>query len=90
MATALTSTLIAMYLGTRPGIGVNSGYPAPTSVFQGTVSELAVGDYLVGSRQLVVATGATTGGVRALTLRRSNASDTIVNWVATSNIRFAR
>jgi hypothetical protein len=76
-----------MYLTTRPGYQVT-----PTAVYDGLVSELAVGDWLVGSRQKVVAVGATTGNpaVRTLTLARANAPTVDVSWLAASAIRFAR
>lgn len=75
-----------MYLAARPGLaGVK-----PTQVHDGLVSDIVAGDWLVGSRQLVVSTGATTSNLRALTLRRSNAADVTVNWLATSAVRIAK
>lgn len=85
MATALSAALTNMYLAYRPGWG-----DLPTGFFDGTVSELVAGDYLVGARSIVVSTGATTGGLRALTLERSTGVQFTVNWPATATLRFGR
>jgi hypothetical protein len=86
MATALSSTMSAMYLASRPGIGT----PKPTTVYDGLVSELAVNDWLPGSRQRVQSIGTAANGLLPITLSRSNGPTITVQWVTGSAIRFAR
>lgn len=64
-------------------------WQANTQWYTALVSDLAVNDYLVGPRARVVATGATTAGLRALTLDRMGVQWT-VNWTATSSVVIAR
>jgi hypothetical protein len=47
---------------------------------QGLVSDLAVGDFLLGPRAQVIAAPAAVGGVRTMTLRRLGTLDFTVNY----------
>lgn len=67
----------------------NRNYQTNGLVYNGLVSDLAAGDYLVGVRAKVFATGATTSGNRALTLER-NGVQFAVSWPATSTVQLIR
>ena len=74
----------------RPGVNTD---PAAT-LRSGLVSDLAVGDYLIGVRA-VVQTGSGAGGgaataTRSLILRRRDELDFTVNWVNGSTVWFTR
>ena len=84
-AAAVPNSTRDMYLSTRPGWGVN-----PTGVYDGLVSDLAVNDWLIGSRQKVTAIGTPSGGLTPITVARSNGTVITVNYPSGSAIRFAR
>ena len=87
--TAQSGSLANWWLAYRSGTT-----PTPTgTVYNGLVSDLAVGDYLVGARAEISATGATTGTspnqVRSLTLQRLGHTWT-VSWPISSTVQFIR
>ena len=88
--TALSQTLTDYYLNSRPGFQNFLGYIAPTGVYDALVSDLAAGDYLIGARAIVTATGATTSGNRSMTIQRSVGPSATVSWPATSSVRITR
>lgn len=79
MATHLATALEQWWQQWRPG-------PHPSGqLWSVTVNELAVGDYLVGSRQRVVSLG-TTGTNRNVTLERLGVTAPAVSWVGASTL----
>lgn len=86
--TTLSQQLNDLYKSWRPGVGTD---PAAT-LRSGLVSDLQTGDFLIGARATVEATGATSGNpqVRALTLRRRGELDMSVSWPAASTVWFTR
>lgn len=81
---ALVNAWTAWYLANRPG-GKPSGAPGTA-----LISDLIAGDYCVGSRSTVVSTGATTSGVRTLTMSKPGFANYDVNWVAASSVVIIR
>ena len=75
---SLSNAWTTWYLAQRNG-GVGSGTPGTC-----LVSDLAVGDYLVGARCKITATGSTTSGVRSLTVDRNGITSTIQQVAASS------
>lgn len=59
----ITGSRAAYWESFRPG-------PTGGTMYTALVSDLAVGDFICGSRAVVVSTGTTTGGNRTLTLSR--------------------
>jgi hypothetical protein len=83
MATsALSQAIMDMYAATRPDITKTSG------MFDGLVSDLVVGDYVIGARSKVTAVG-TAGTTRSVTLERNGQIYT-VTWVSAHTVRFIR
>lgn len=80
---ALNNSQTAWFLANRPG-GLPAGTPGTC-----LVSDLAVGDFDIGSRAKVTATGATTSGVRSITMQRAGVTFT-VNWTAASTVLIIR
>jgi hypothetical protein len=84
--TTLSQTLHDWWVGMRPGVNTD---PSAT-LRSGLVSDVLVGDYLIGARAVVAATGATTSGNRALTLQRRGELTFAVSWPAASTVWFTR
>lgn len=83
LSAALTDTYATWLIAQRNG-GKASG-----TVYDCLVSDLVVGDYLVGPRCFVATVGATTSGVRAMTFTRLGFTFA-ANYVAASTVRIIR
>lgn len=81
---AVTGAWASWWLANRNG-GVASG-----TFGSALVSDLAVGDYVVGARTTVVSTGSTTSGVRTLTLSRPDAPNFTVGWRTADTVHIIR
>jgi hypothetical protein len=79
MATRLSTALEQWWQQWRPG------HQEDGELWNVTVNELVVGDYLVGSRQRVAALG-TTGTNRSVTLERLGVTSPAVSWVGASTL----
>jgi hypothetical protein len=80
----LSGSIETWLLASRPGTA------APGALhYTALVSDLATGDYLPGPDVKIVSTGATTAGVRALTVENAGVQFT-VNWVAASAVSVLR
>jgi hypothetical protein len=86
--TSLSQAINDWWKSTRPGVNVD---PSAT-LRSGLVSDLAVGDFLVGARAVITATGNTSGNpaVRALTLQRRGELNYDVSWPAAATVWFTR
>lgn len=84
--TSLSQALNDLWVGQRNGVGTS---PSAT-LRSGLVSDLAVGDFLIGVRAVVTATGTTTSGVRTLTLLRRGELSFPVQWPAAATVWFTR
>lgn len=82
--TALSAALSTPWSGQRL-----VSWQASPVWYTALVSDLAVNDYLVGPRARVASLGATTAGLRAITLERMGVQWT-VNWTATSTVIISR
>jgi hypothetical protein len=88
MALAAVSTTIRdWWLAVRPGTGLVS---APAGIYTALVSDLAVGDYVLGIRAKVTATGATASGVRTFTVQKVNSGEFTVSWPAAQTVMIGR
>lgn len=85
MATLLTQSLRTMYRDTIRRLESDAG------IYSGTVSELQVGDFLIGPRMSVIGVGTASGSpaVRPLTLKKDAITFT-VSWLNTQTIYFQR
>lgn len=81
---ALVNTYTAWMLANRAG-SAPGGSPGTA-----LVSDLIVGDWLVGARATVTALGTTTSGVRTLTLGKISGASHSVQWVAASSVVIIR
>jgi hypothetical protein len=84
--TTLSQALHDWWTSRLPGLEANPG----ATLRSGLVSDLVVNDFLVGTRSTVIATGATTSGNRALTLRRRGEIEFNVSWPAAATVWFTR
>lgn len=82
--TAVTGAWATWWVANRNG-GV------PTGTFgSALVSDLLVGDYVVGARSKVEVLGTTTSGVRTLTLSRPGYPNYVVGWRAADTVHIIR
>jgi len=82
---SLVNSWTQWFQNNRPGnVGAGSGTPGTA-----LVSDLQAEDYVVGARVRIVSTGATTSGVRSLTVERAGFQFT-VGWVAASTVVIIR
>lgn len=84
--TTLSQPLHDLWAARMPGVGSNPG----ATLRSGLVSDLAVGDFLIGSRATVFALGATAGGNRTLTLRNQTQTQFDVVWPTAATVWFTR
>ncbi len=86
--TTLSQQIHDWWMSWRPGVGTD---PAAT-MRTGLVSDLQVGDYLVGPRSVVTAIGNSGGATttRTITLQRRGELTYDVNWINGSTVWFTR
>jgi hypothetical protein len=86
--TTLSQALYDAWIALRPGYhAATDGVPA--TFREGLVSDLVVGDYLVGPRAKVTALGS-SGTTRSVTMQRRDETPWTVAYVSASTIRFGR
>lgn len=86
--TALSQAISDWWLLMRPGVNTPEG----AVLHAGLVSDLQVGDYLVGPRANITAIGAAGGATvtRSITLERRGELGFTVNWVNGATVWFSR
>jgi hypothetical protein len=86
--TNLSQAIHDWWVGMRPGVGTD---PAAT-LRTGLVSDLAVGDYLIGARANITAIGASGAATatRSITLQRRGELTFTVAWVNGATVWFTR
>ena len=86
--TTLSQAINDWWLSWRPGVGTD---PSAT-LRSGLISDLQVGDYLVGPRAVVTSIGATGGATvtRSITLQRRGELTFDVAWVNGATVWFTR
>jgi hypothetical protein len=86
--TTLSQAIHDWWINQRPGLGTD-----PTATLRsGLVSDLQVGDYLVGPRAVVTAVGATGAATatRSVTMERRGELTFTVAWVNGATVWFTR
>ena len=86
--TTLSQALYDAWIAKRPGYHAATEGP-PATFCEGLVSDLQVGDYLIGLRAKVTALG-TAGTTRTVTVQRRDETPWTVTYVSASTIRFGR
>jgi hypothetical protein len=86
--TILSQAIHDALIGQRPGVGTD---PSAT-LRSGLVSDLAVGDFLVGARAMITSIGASGAATvtRSITLQRRGELTFTVNWVNGATVYFTR
>jgi len=86
--TTLSQAIHDWWVSMRPGLGTD---PAAT-LRSGLVSDLVVGDYLIGARSVITAIGASGGATvtRSITLQRRGELTYTVAWVNGATVWFTR
>jgi hypothetical protein len=88
--TSLSQLLHDLWVGQRPGVNTD---PAAT-LRSGLVSDLAVGDYVIGARGVVQPGSGAGGGAaassRTLILKRRGELDMTVSWINGTTVWFTR
>lgn len=86
--TTLSQAIHDWWMSWRPGVNTSPSATMRT----GLVSDLAVGDYLVGPRAIVTSIGASGAAtvVRSVTLQRRGELTFTVSWVNGATVWFTR
>ena len=86
--TTLAQAIHDWLVGQRPGVGTD---PSAT-LRSGLVSDLAVGDYLIGSRAIITSIGAAGAATatRSITMQRRGELTFTVAWVNGATVMFTR